>query len=184
MTGTRDGERRRDEEGLELANRFGNRPFTHQFLMQLNLLSVFMGDWGTWTDEIAAAEEEGVHAFYQSSFADVRAMVASLKGDDDLAAAELARADETGAVLASGATTGARRMTMAYVAFYRADWGSAVTLALEAGTTPNFSEEGPAGAFRRARRRRRHRPEVSERAIASRRRPYPWPAARRDRVAS
>ena len=156
--------RRLIEEGLELAHRFGNRPYTHQFLMQLALLSVFMGDWGRWTDEIAAAEEEGVHAFYQAGFAGVRAMVASLTGDDDLAAAEVARAEEAAAVLHSEATTGARKMTMSYMAFYRGDWRAAVALAMEAGTTPNFSEEGPELAARAA--VAGNLPEELERAIA------------------
>ena len=152
-------------DGLELATRFGNRPYMHQFLMQLNLLSVFMGDWETWANQVATAEEEGAHAFYRTGFAGVRALLASLRGDHDLAMAEVARADDIAAGLASTAVTASRSMTMAYLAFFRGEWQEAATLATEAAISSNFSEEGPELAARAA--VAGHLPHELERAIAA-----------------
>ena len=62
-------------------------------------------------------------------------------------------------------------MTMAYMAFHHGEWQSAVTLAMAAGTTANFSEEGPELAARAA--VAGNLPEELERAIAaSRESPY------------
>ncbi|MDQ2853487.1 MAG: AAA family ATPase [Chloroflexota bacterium] len=131
------------EEGLDLATRLGHLPFMHQFLMQLTLLSLFMGDWGTWTEQVAVVEEEDVHPYYAAGFAGSRATLAAARGDMALAEVELARGLEFAASLTSAAVSAWQSMTLAYLAFYRGDWLSAATSALDAASASNYDVEGP-----------------------------------------
>jgi class 3 adenylate cyclase/tetratricopeptide (TPR) repeat protein len=130
-------------EGYELALRLGNNSFALQFLMLLANSSLRVGEWGAWMNEIAAAEEAGtVHPFYQVTFANVRAVLASLRGDREGSARQLDIARTAAAPLESQQATAALALTEAYVSRSAGDWPTSASRGLLAGRYSDFLLEG------------------------------------------
>ncbi len=132
-------------EGYALGVRFGSGPRLQQFLMLLASDSIKTGDWGAWLDEIEAIEEaETPHAFYQAGFASVRSGLASVRGDEELADAEQAKAEAAAATLDSHMVTAAMALSDANRALFRGEWQAAVRKGLFASADSNFTTEGAA----------------------------------------
>jgi tetratricopeptide (TPR) repeat protein len=131
-------------EGYELAIRLGNSGFVPQFLMQLGFSSIVLGEWGAWMKEIEAVEEtEAIHPFYVLGFAQLRGYLAGLRGDYELADAQMEIAVRAGKELDSRLGTASLQIGRATLAFLRGDWTTAAKLALEAGKDDNFAVDGP-----------------------------------------
>jgi class 3 adenylate cyclase/tetratricopeptide (TPR) repeat protein len=131
-------------EAYNIAIRLGNRPFMLQFLMQLAQMSIRVGRWGDWMDEISAAEEGGtVDTFYQAAFAATRAQLAAILGDPEAASRWAARADEVGALLESEMVTAASALNIGYTHTLAGKWLTGARGGLASGLNANFSVEGP-----------------------------------------
>jgi len=132
-------------DGYALAVRFGSLTFTQQFLMGLATLSVYSGDWGAWLDEIEAIEDaETPHPFYQAAFANIRSVLAAVRGDEDLVDAELAKARAAAAMLDSVTVTAALALSDAYCALFRGEWAPGTHGGVLASADTNFATEGRA----------------------------------------
>jgi class 3 adenylate cyclase/tetratricopeptide (TPR) repeat protein len=134
-------------EGYEQSLRLGQTGFLEQFLFLLAGQSIQMGDWGAWMDEMDAVEEaEPLHPFYQVAFAEVRAILAAVRGDRQEADVQLARSASAAPQLDSLLVTAAEAMTESRVALYRGEWARAARRALDAAQEQNFGEDGPQSA--------------------------------------
>jgi class 3 adenylate cyclase/tetratricopeptide (TPR) repeat protein len=131
------------KEGYDLAVRFGNRPFMHQFLAVLFDLAIRVGSWGEWQSEIEALEEaETPDVFFRAWFAAQRATLAALRGDVETAEAEAARTEAAATMMESVMVAAARAMNRAIQRFLAADWEDASRLALEAARDTNYVDDG------------------------------------------
>ncbi|MDP9468996.1 MAG: AAA family ATPase, partial [Chloroflexota bacterium] len=132
-------------DGHALAIRMGSVRLTLQFLMELAAISIETGDWGAWASEIEANEEPtAAHPFFQASFAGIRSMLASARGDEDLADAEVARAKATASTLEGNTMAAAIAIFDANRAVYRGDWDVALANGLIASPDSNFATAGAA----------------------------------------
>jgi class 3 adenylate cyclase/tetratricopeptide (TPR) repeat protein len=110
-------------EGRDLSVRVGNRPHSHQFLMQLLDHAVRMGNWGELLAEAEAEEEaEALHPFFQTWLSAHRALLAALRGDLVLADAEAVKMRDRARSLEASSVTAALLLNDAMLAFYRGDW--------------------------------------------------------------
>ncbi|MEO6059422.1 MAG: adenylate/guanylate cyclase domain-containing protein [Candidatus Limnocylindria bacterium] len=134
-------------EGHALAVRMGSARLTQWFLIGLAGVSIQTGEWGAWMDEVEAIEEaETPHAFNQASFASMRSLLASVRGDEELADAEKEMADAAAATLDSQQVTASQALTDAYRTILRGDWAAAVRSGLLASADSNFTTEAAAVA--------------------------------------
>jgi hypothetical protein len=132
-----------EREGYELALRLGNNSFALHFLMLLAQAALRRGEWGAWMNEIAAEEEGGtIHPFYQVTFANVRAVLASLRGDRESTARQLGIARAAAAPLESQQSAASLALTEAVVARSAGDWPTAISRGTVAGQYSDFSLEG------------------------------------------
>jgi class 3 adenylate cyclase len=132
-------------EGYALAVRYGSGPFLSYFLISLATLSIATGDWGAWLDEIGALEEAGrMTSFHQSSLATIRSQLAALRGDDELADAERAKAHALAANLDSLSVSSELAVSDAYSALWRGEWADAVRSGRDASSDVTGATEGGA----------------------------------------
>ncbi len=138
-------------DGYALAVRMGSARLAQQFLMGLAGVSIQTGDWGAWMDEVEAIEEaETQHAFNQASFANIRSLLASVRGDLELADAEQAAAAAAARSLDSQQVTASLALTDAYRNTLSGDWAAALHSGLLAATDSNFTTEAAALAVHAA----------------------------------
>ena len=130
-------------EAHDLAQRTGNAGFLPQFVMLLGNTSLYTGDWGAWLDEAAALEEERLQPFFQVGFADTRARLAALRGDQQEADAQLALAVAAMSQLDSLMVTAAVALIESFVALFRGDWTRAAKRGFDAAEEQNFADVGP-----------------------------------------
>ncbi len=132
-------------EGYALATRMGSARLSQQFLIGLAGVSIQTGEWGAWMDEVEAIEEaETQHAFNQASIASIRSMLASVRGDEELADTEKEKQDAAAATLDSRQVTAGQALTDAYRTIFRGDWAAAVNGGLLASADSNFTTEAAA----------------------------------------
>ena len=132
------------QEGYEQSLRLGQIGFLQQFLFLLAGQSIQMGDWGAWMDEMDAGEEgEPLHPFYQVTYAEVRAMLAAVRGDQGEADAQLVRSAHAAQQLDSLLVTATEAMTESQVALYRGEWARSARRGLDAAQEQNFQDDGP-----------------------------------------
>ena len=106
--------------------------------------SLNTGDWGAAFDEMAVIEEaETLHPFYQVAFAEVRAILAALRGDTVEADAQMALSAAAAPQLDSQLVTASEVLTRAYCCLYRGEWARSAEGGLVAGKDQNFAEDGP-----------------------------------------
>jgi len=135
------------QEGYEQSLRLGQMGFLQQFLFLLAGQSIQMGDWGAWMDEMDAMEEaEPLHPFYQVTYAEVRAILAAVRGDQGEADAQLARSAAAAPQLDSVLVTASQAMTESWVALYRGEWARSARRGLDAAQEQNFVDDGPRSA--------------------------------------
>ncbi|MEP7041094.1 MAG: adenylate/guanylate cyclase domain-containing protein, partial [Chloroflexota bacterium] len=133
-----------EREGYDLAIRLENGGFVQQFLMLLGFGAIRLGEWGAWMKEIEALEEtETIHPFYRLGFAQLRAILAALRGDHERASAQMEIARAAGQEMDSRLGTAALEVGGAQIALVQGDWTTAARQALAAGKDDNFSVDGP-----------------------------------------
>jgi class 3 adenylate cyclase/tetratricopeptide (TPR) repeat protein len=130
-------------EGYEQSLRLGQLGFLQQFLFLLAGQAIQMGNWGAWIDEMDAMEEgEPLHPFYLVTWAEVRAYLAAVRGDQAEADAQLARSAAAAQQLDSLLVTASEAMAESQVALYRGEWARAARRGLDAAQEQNFGDDG------------------------------------------
>ncbi len=130
-------------EGYALSVRSGSPRLAQQFVAELANMSFYTGDWGAWLDEIAAIEEaETPNPFFLGWYASIRSGLAAVRGDEELADAERAKARAHLSALDSGTVSMARALAEGYRAFWRGEWAAAARSGLIATADTSFATDG------------------------------------------
>jgi hypothetical protein len=127
-------------EGLEIANRYGHRPFVYQFLYARLEAGLRLGTWDDGIADVDAIEDnETPFPFYQIAYRGSRAIRAALRGDlataERLAQEAEARLTEVQSIQSEAYV----QLFWTHVRFAAARWDEAIEHGRQAAANSNFT---------------------------------------------